>query len=137
MKYVDPRHVVSLTADAEKFSFYIKMQRKVIDQTLAHIAQVYPYTPNLNQRILAEVHDYLRETLGISVSEGHLAAMFLLYPVDAVAIVDLSAAEPRDNLMDMISHYYVNSYWPGADDGVDDEDWEEVIRQAFTHMQRR
>lgn len=134
MRFHEPRHVMALAADGERFKFYIEMQRNIINQALKHITKVYPIQPNLKLNILRDVHNYLKENLGMVVSQDHLAAMFILYPIDASAIDDIDATDARDSLMDMISHYYVNSYWPGSDDGADDEDWEEVIRKAAVYM---
>ena len=134
MKSQNPSHVMSLAADEEKFEFYIDMQRTMLNQALRYHATVYPHRANLNLNLLSNVYGYLRENLGLVIPQDHLVAMFILYPIDASTIVDVSTTETRDSLLDMISQYYVNSYWPEVDDGVDDEDWEDVLRKALLYM---
>lgn len=134
MNFSQPKDALAVINQSSKQSVqeFIDRQRKLIQRALLYVVRIHSHNALLDHRYLQYVNNFYKEHLGLDIPIPIITEMFVLYPIEASGVMeDWRTTDARDCLFDMISHYYLNSWWPNIDSGVDDEEWEAAVKKAF------
>ncbi|WNL48424.1 hypothetical protein RKE25_22100 (plasmid) [Dyella sp. BiH032] len=73
------------------------------------------------QEAIAEACEFVKEQAGITLSSDQLLAIYSLYPYERGRLADgqWGDTDVRDDALDVVAHFFLQSRWPMGKDNVD------------------
>lgn len=144
MKYNSPNSVICLFDIPLTQEGYLSMRNIQLRKALGYLMNLEINGSALGGQALIDIRNHITRGVGITPTDRTIQQMFLLYPFEASVIIDnVNTEEACQTLLHMVSHFYLNSWWPSTprenddvDDGVTEEEWAIAIQASFTYLNR-
>lgn len=132
MHYVSPQEAITLiNSSPEKDNPFLQEQLARIQRGLKYLDETY-----VSRRFdlwgdapLIEKRDFISKETLIQISTGQLRRILSLFPIEA-------SVRGKKELLDIIAHFYLNSWWPTESDKVNHEEWLDVLEIAAAYLHR-
>lgn len=142
MHYRSPVEVMEkLKDEPEEWSIphpFIFIHRAMIKRATRHVSDFQSEWLPISRDTADQICEYLKENLCISISRHVVLQWFSLYPFEASIFdeVDPFIEESVNAVLDMVSHYYLNSWWPTDCDNITDTAWTELLEKSVKYFDR-
>lgn len=135
MKLIAPRIIVNFVTSSMHDTTYLVMQKNRMVEAFNHAQTNLQIRVNYTEDLLGELQEEIQEHMDIRIKLKHILRMLVLFPVSASVIVgDMQSTAMREELLNMVSMYYLGSYWPGPEDEVDVDTWTAIIASAIDYF---
>jgi hypothetical protein len=117
---------------------FIFMHRAKLKKVVVYVYDLRSEWLPIGRDTAEQISEYLKENLCIDVPASKVLQWFSLYPFEAAIFdeIDPFIEESLDAVLDMVSHYYLNSWWPTDSDNITDDAWIELLKKAQAYFKK-
>lgn len=140
MHYRSPTEVMEKLQDDEWATPhpFVFIHRAILRTVTRHVLELQSEWLPIGRDTAEQICEYLKENMGLDVSRSLVLQWFSLYPFEASGFdeFDPFIEDSLDAILDMVSHYYLNSWWPTDGDNITDEAWIELLKKAQEYFNK-
>lgn len=117
---------------------FIFLHRSMIKRVTRHVCDFKSEWMPVSWDTVDRIREYLKENLCLDIASSVILEWLSLYPFEAAILDDIDTfiEESLDALLDMVSHYYLNSWWPADADNITDEAWIQLLEKSYKYFKR-
>lgn len=136
MKYLEPKVAMcAVDGSSDASEIFLKLQKAIIDQGWKHIGSHWSIEIKYPGDLLKDIQEQIKDFTDLDIKLSHIGRMMILFPLSASVIIsDPYATDARDEIMDMLAAYYLNSTWPHHEDVIPFTLWLEAMQSAINYF---
>lgn len=131
-----PEKVVELV----NTDFFLHMHRGIMFKALLHSAKNHIHRNSVSTEDANTSIDAFEEASGIRLSYALFTSILCLYPIsESIIFDDPGATDAREEVLNMMANFFLNSWWPGSGDNLlheadGFENFLEALKKSYEYM---